>query len=93
MSSNKVICLECGHATKSTNLPQHVLFHHYLPSKEYYDKHLKKEGDGICEMCPLPTDFVSISHGYKKCCSDECMTKSKVKGMKATKLEKYGDEN
>lgn len=44
-----------------------------MSSKEYYDKHFKKENEGIC-YCGNMTNYYSFS--YKKYCSDVCWCKS-----------------
>lgn len=47
-------------------------------SKEYYDKYLKKDGEGSCKMCGAETSFTTIGAGYRDYCSDKCALDSGV---------------
>ena len=40
--------------------------------QEYYDKYLKKPGEGLCAVCGNPTEYLSTTKGYRICCSAEC---------------------
>ena len=66
---------------------------HKISSKDYYDKFLKEENEGIC-YCGNRTKFYSLGIGYKKYCSVKCSSNSKEKKrkIKETNLEKYGVE-
>lgn len=44
--------------------------------KEYYDKHIKKEDEGICPECGNDTKFLGSGRGYSVCCSVKCSNKS-----------------
>ena len=46
-----------------------------ITMKEYYDKYLKKDTEGVC-YCGNHTTFKSAKVGYKKYCSDICALKS-----------------
>lgn len=75
----------CVHLTNS---------HSDVNKKDYYDKYLKKDNEGICPVCGSSTDFVDLSFGYKKHCGIRCSqlnpeTKEKVK---LTCQEKYGSD-
>jgi len=49
------ICLLCGDKIgKDIN---HLRYEHKLSSKEYYDKYVKKEKDGICEVSGKESEF------------------------------------
>jgi hypothetical protein len=54
-------------------------FDHNILSKEYYDKYIKNENEGICinynkiTSCKKFTKFESISKGYRKYCSCRCL--------------------
>jgi len=65
-----------------------------MPSKEYYDKYLKRENEGICE-CKNKTRFLNLSLGYSKFCSVKCSRNSEKtkEKQKETCLIKYGAEN
>lgn len=70
------ICLECNQSFESkSKLSYHIFHTHNLTSKMYYDKHLKKDNDGICLNCGRPTLFKNLVRGYKKSCCKECERK------------------
>lgn len=65
-------CKECGeNFIIAENLSKHVRIHE-LSNKDYYDKWLKKEDEGICPICNENTAFHSITKGYRKYCSLKC---------------------
>jgi hypothetical protein len=75
----KIICQECNlEFSCAENLSKHVK-HHNLSSKEYYDRYLKKKGEGKCLICNKETIFKGIQKGYPKCCSLECSAKNNGK--------------
>jgi very-short-patch-repair endonuclease len=51
---------------------------HNISSKEYYDKYIKKENDGICLECKKSTKFTDLGHGYNEFCSNTCANTSKI---------------
>lgn len=63
---------ELGKFTK-----HHLKKHHNINSKNYYDKFLKKENEGICLTCGKETRFQSIVKGYTRFCNDSCVLKNK----------------
>jgi len=73
-----IICSICGSRSKDLRLLEvHVGKFHSTDNKkesikDYYDKYLKKENDGICKICEKETKFISLKHGYKKFCCSEC---------------------
>lgn len=71
---NKIKCELCGEEFKrvAIHLKQ---AHGYTKEqqKEYYDKYLKKNKEGICLECGSPTRFMGINIGYKEFCSDKCI--------------------
>jgi hypothetical protein len=74
----------------------HIVKHHHITPKEYYDLYLRKENEGVCLMCGKETEFlgIGITKGYRKCCSSICSNNyigKKIK-TKKTLLEVYGDE-
>lgn len=85
-------CLICGKSY--TNLGYHISQAHSISPKEYYDKYLKKDHDGICVVCGKPTRFYSLSKGYIRTCSSECNGKDELRKQKAeeTLLSNYGVE-
>lgn len=83
------ICLECNQSFESkSKLSYHIFHTHNLTSKMYYDKHLKKDNDGICLNCGRPTLFKNLVRGYKKSCCKECERKC----AEITNKERYGYE-
>ena len=48
--------------------------HYILTTKEYYDKFLKNEKEGICKIngCSKETTFVNLDKGYLEYCSHKC---------------------
>lgn len=58
-------------------LTNHLAMKHKISSQMYYDKYLKKKGEGTCPVCGKPTTYRSISKGYFVCCSIECANKYK----------------
>lgn len=83
------ICLECNQSFESkSKLSYHIFHTHNLTSKMYYDKHLKKDNDGVCLNCGRPTLFKNLVRGYKKSCCKECERKC----AEITNKERYGDE-
>ncbi len=88
-------------------LTHHRWHHNGITTKEYYDKYLKKNDEGICETpnCNNICNFYSLTKGYNKHCSRECTKKDPVikkkfgngiqniEKIKQTCLKKYGVEN
>lgn len=71
---NKIICYICNNFITNSmlGLLSHVAQKHKLSSKEYYDRYLKRDGEGICPVCGKETKFQNISKGYLKHCSCKC---------------------
>lgn len=68
-----IICQICGKVCNGyTGLSRHIVRVHSMKSKDYYDKYLKKENEGICLICGKPTFFQSLGKGYLKTCSHTC---------------------
>ena len=65
--------IQCQICNKYYNkLSSHVQISHNMPYKEYYDKYLKKEGEGICPICGKKTNF--YRNKYTQTCSYACAT-------------------
>ena len=92
-----IICLICKKDYKNfISLRLHINQTHKMNSKEYYDKFLKRENEGICPECGKETKFISLGKkGYHKFCSYKCRSNSKEVKEKyiQTNLEKYGVEH
>lgn len=100
-------CQECGYQAKSfKGLSTHIQHHHN--KKDYYDKYMKKEGEGECKVCKKPTNFTILGRGYEKFCCKECeridystrmtesnpmKTESAQQNQRNTNLERYGVEH
>jgi len=104
-----VYCYECNLEFKHMNafLTHHRWHHNGMTTKEYYDKHFKKDGEGICKTpeCNNECTFYNLTIGYHKHCSKDCAKKDpKVrkkfgrgdtnrKKARKTCLKRYGVEN
>lgn len=53
-------------------LGSHLLPSHKFSSKDYYDKFMAKDSEGICHTCGNQTKFIDIGRGYRKYCSLKC---------------------
>ena len=73
------VCQLCGKEFKSVNgLAAHISNKNskcYMPAKEYYDRFLRKSGEGICKHCGKETMFVSLSKGYHSDICKKCKNK------------------
>jgi very-short-patch-repair endonuclease len=88
-------CKICGSKCTSKTIGSHIRHYHHITSKEYYDHYLKTTGEGICK-CGKPTEFISISNGYRTYCSKKCRANNINEIHEKTiqtKLQKYGDPN
>jgi hypothetical protein len=91
-----MICEICGKEFDNyKGLSSHIRQTHYITSKDYYDKYLKTENEGICSVCGKETPFKKLSLGYQKHCCGSCSIKDTEtqNKIKTTRLEKYGVEN
>lgn len=80
------ICEECGKICKNKQgLGTHIHYNH--TNKEYYDKWLKENHEGICKICGKETKFIGIkAHGYSNYCSKKCISHQ----TKENNIKKYG---
>jgi hypothetical protein len=87
------ICKECNEKFKtSLKLSHHIIKIHEL--KNYYDSHLKKEGEGICQICGHETQFYNrMDLGYRDCCSKKCADEYRWSNCKKTNMIKHKVEN
>lgn len=69
--------------------------HKGFSHKEYYDKYLKNDSDGVCPVCGKPTRWKGGLHGYARTCSVSCGQKHPETRQKLdnTNLERYGATN
>ena len=79
------VCEECGKLCKNQmSLSKHLPSHN-MNQKDYYDKWLKSNNDGICDICGKETEF-KATRFYRKTCSRKCADEL----FKKVCLEKYG---
>lgn len=92
---DKVKCLICEQESSPKSFHSHLKHKHNMTTKEYYDKFLKTEGDGICLTCGTETKFLGILRGYRKFCPNKaCINQNKAvrDKIKQTCLDRYGEE-
>ena len=91
-----MICEICG---KEFVGMAHINKKHNINVKEYYDRYIKQQNEGICHVCGKPTAFIGLKLGYAKHCSTKCAQKDPAVREKAsinyrkTMLDRYGAEN
>lgn len=90
-TEEKLTCAICGFtivgkskANLTNKLKKHLETHN-TTIKEYYDKYMRKPGEGFCQCCGKPTTFKNIFVGYLRCCSGLCAAQK-------SKAEKLLDE-
>lgn len=96
----KMKCLICGEQTNYTIdvfSKCHLKVKHpeILHMKDYYDKFVKKENEGICPVCGKETTFYGFNKGYSKYCSTKCASKTEEykEKLRRKALERYADED
>ena len=75
------ICKICN---KEVDLRTHIKTHK-ISAKDYYDKYLKKQDEGICPACGKQSNFISVGQGYHLYCSNKCQSNSKETQEKRVK--------
>lgn len=91
-----MICDICNKEFKTyVGLSCHIRQSHNITSQEYYDKYIRKEGEGFCNVCQKPTSFRNFHIGYSRFCCGKCVqnseeTKSKIQ---QTCLDRYDSKN
>ena len=70
-------------------MPSHITRSHDMSVKDYYDKYIEPNTEHKCEMCSKPTNFISLSFGYRQYCCQNCSRKATVIKTR----EKYGVTN
>jgi len=85
------ICEECEKIFKNKIcLAKHNIKLHNQNMKQYFDKWIKEENEGICKICGKQTFLIRTDLGYKKCCSKECQNKYIYTQTKNGCIKKYG---
>lgn len=91
-----MICDICNKEFKTyVGLSCHIRQSHNITSQEYYDKYIRKEGEGFCNVCQKQTSFRNLHIGYSRFCSKKCIqnneeTKNKIQ---QTCLDRYDSKN
>lgn len=67
-----MICKICDKSCTGAGFSKHIHSKHNVLPKDYYDKYLKIENEGICPVCGNETPFLNLSKGYQKHCSCKC---------------------
>lgn len=71
-------CKICDKEFKNLKgLTTHTNSKHNLNGREYYDKYLKKCGEGQCLVCGVETSYRGVTVGYLVTCSIECRNNNK----------------
>ncbi len=91
MVNCKICNVECNNVRK---LSWHIRNTHECTPKDYYDKFLKTENEGLCGKCGSPTNFENITRGYRPSCSTKCSNNldTRIDKIIKTKTEKYGED-
>jgi len=91
---NEFVCEECLRVFKSKqSLNLHIRHSHNAEYKEYFDKWLKDEFDGICKICGNPTEFKGFKYYYDNCCSKKCKDIYRGKRIEEENLKNFGVRN
>jgi hypothetical protein len=76
-----------------SHLSRHIN-NHKITKKEYYDKYLKKNHEGICPICHSLTSYTNKwQNAYKIYCSEKCKKCGVPKSVEKTSLKIYGVSN
>ncbi len=67
-----ITCKICNKEFESIQKLSYHLASHKILSKDYYDKYVKLDGEGICN-CGNITTYGGLTNGYKKYCSAKCV--------------------
>lgn len=70
-----ITCKECGHDFDDLRKLGIHLITHKMTSKEYYDKYLKKEDEGVCQCCGEEAKYLNLKEGYIRWCCRQCRDK------------------
>ena len=89
------LCNDAKEYKRTCDFSHHIQYVHKIMPKEYYDKYLREQNEGICPICGKETTFRSLGMGYAKHCSTKCTSNDpKVREMhNNTMLTRYGYEH
>lgn len=90
----KYKCKICGKICGDKGFSSHLNRKHKISAKDYYDKYLKKPGEGICVVCGKNTEFLGFKGGYRLHCSIQCSTNDPkvIEKSKKTINQHFGKE-
>jgi hypothetical protein len=94
MEKLKILCKECNKQTDYV-IDNFCRYHlspcHGMNTKEYYDKHIKKDSEGKCLVCGKETAFKSFNRGYAEFCSISCLNNSEEMSKRVSESKKGSD--
>ena len=84
-------CKICDKSMSYKSIGSHLKTHN-ITLKEYYDKFLKSNNEGICLTCGKQTNFHNIKNGYFKFCNRACVNNNIdiQNKIKQVMINKYG---
>ena len=94
MTKQKIFCKECNTQTDfviDSFSRFHLKKYHNMNMQEYYDKHMKKENEGLCIVCGKKTTFRSYTRGYAEFCSNFCLNNSDEMSIRVSESKKNLD--
>lgn len=87
------VCEECNKVFhKKDKLSYHINLKHN-GTKDYYDKYLKEEGEGLCKICNNETKFTGFKYTYDKCCCKNCQKVYRKIQTEKSVIKIYGVKN
>lgn len=93
-SCGKFVCQICNLSVNG--LGSHITQKHRIKTKDYYDKYIRIENEGICPMCGKETSFRGIMKGgYLSHCSVKCLQNNPetIQKKKETSRRLHGVDN
>ncbi len=89
------ICEECMRTfSKINGLSNHIKYSHKnINKKEYYDKWIKENKEGICKICENNTVYTGFKYGYQNCCSKKCSNEYSHLRSEEENIKKFGVKN
>lgn len=86
-------CLICNFKGSLRGGPTSISCHlktHGLNRKDYFDRYLKKPGDGVCKHCSKPTEFQdNFYFTYRSFCNSSCKGSRNMTTANRTHKEQF----